>query len=159
MLISTLFCPDRDLGSLKTEYPGTPIMALTATANFQVRDDLIRSLKITGCVTTTASFNRANLTYQIRPKTKKISQEIIDFIVHEHAGECGIIYASSRDNCEKLAKELRESSSRIRAAHYHAGMTKDDRHATQTNWQAGKIHVIVATVRYIPLGARVAEPR
>jgi bloom syndrome protein len=122
-------------------------MALTATANHQVRDDIVRSLKITGCVTITASFNRENLIYEIRPKHgKKVVEEIGTFINDHHRGECGIIYATSRDGCEKLAKELREKH-RVSVAHYHAGMSKDDKLWTQDAWQKGEISVIVATVR------------
>ncbi|CDZ97553.1 type dna helicase rqh1 [Phaffia rhodozyma] len=142
------FRPDyRDLGALKTEYPGTPLMALTATANFQVRDDIIRSLRLENCVTITSSFNRANLIYEVRPKTKKVTEEIATFIREQHAGSSGIVYASSRDGCEKVAKDLRDQYA-INAAHYHAGMTKDDREITQINWQSGEIQVIVATVAF-----------
>lgn len=122
-------------------------MALTATANHQVRDDIKRSLKIQDCITTTASFNRANLIYEIRPKTgKKTSEEIVNFIAEEYPGSCGIIYASSRDGCEKLAKELRDANRGISAAHYHAGMSADDRAWVQRSWQNDTISVIVATV-------------
>lgn len=138
-------CLDRDLGALKIEYPGTPLMALTATANFQVRDDIVRSLKMENCVTITSSFNRANLVYEIRPKNKKVTEEIATFIREQHGGSSGIVYASSRDGCEKVAQDLRDLFG-INAAHYHAGMAKDDREITQTNWQCGVIQVIVATV-------------
>lgn len=143
-----LYPADRELGNLKTNYPGTPMMALTATANHQVRDDIIRSLKITGCLTVTSSFNRANLIYEIRPKPgpKKVIDEIVRFIASDYRGQCGIIYASSRDNCEKIARDIREADPGISAAHYHAGMTKDDRSYIQRSWQEGKVKIIVATV-------------
>lgn len=122
-------------------------MALTATANHQVRDDIVRSLKIQGCITITSSFNRTNLHYEIRPKPKKVTADIADFMLTDHRGQCGIIYASSRDQCEKLAKELRDTYE-VEAAHYHAGMTKDDRAWTQSAWQVGEVQVIVATIAF-----------
>lgn len=152
------FRPDyRDLANLKDDYPGTPIMALTATANLQVRDDIVRSLRIGDCVTITSSFNRTNLHYEIRPKSKKVTDDIAAFIRGGFGGDCGIIYASSRDGCEKVAKDLRDKH-RINAAHYHAGMTKDDRAWTQSAWQSGEIKVIVATVSPRPRPLPFAPP-
>jgi superfamily II DNA helicase RecQ len=151
------FRPDyRDLANIKDDYPGTPVMALTATANHQVRDDIVRLLRMQDCVTVSSSFNRTNLFYEIRPKSKKVTEEIAAFIQADYPTDCGIIYASSRDGCEKIAKDLRDKY-HVNASHYHAGMSKDDRAWTQAAWQSGEIKVIVATVS-TAIGFRTPHP-
>lgn len=122
-----------------------PIMALTATAPNKVQEDIIRVLGIQGCTVLKQSFNRSNLHYEVRPKLKKVMHDIAAFIGTQQPGASGIIYCSSREKCETLAKELREKHS-IQAWHYHAGMSKGDRRKVQEGWQDHKFDVIVATV-------------
>lgn len=122
-----------------------PIMALTATAPNKVQEDIIRVLGIEGCTVLKQSFNRTNLHYEVRPKLKKVMNDIAAFIGTQTPGASGIIYCSSREKCETLAKELREQHG-IPAWHYHAGMTKGDRRKVQEGWQDHKFDVIVATV-------------
>lgn len=133
------------LGELRTQYPGVPIMALTATAQNKVQEDIISSLGIQGCSMLRQSFNRPNLAYEVRPKKKGVMEELHTFIKCYPAGTSGIIYCSSRDKCEDLAMKLRKDYG-IQAYHYHAGMTKGDRRKTQEGWQEHKFEVIVATV-------------
>lgn len=133
------------LGSIRTDYPGVPIMALTATAPNKVQTDIINTLKIKGCTVLKQSFNRPNLQYEVRPKLKTAVRDIAAFIGTREPDDTGIIYCSSRDRCEIMAKELREEHD-IKAWHYHARMTKGDRRKVQEGWQEGKFNVIVATV-------------
>ena len=125
-------------------------MALTATAQQKVQEDIIRSLGIRGCSVLTQSFNRANLHYEVRPKMKNVLENMVAFIQTQGANACGIIYCSSRDKCENLAKTLREDHD-LGAYHYHAGMSKGDRRKIQEGWQERKFEIIVATVSYSTL--------
>lgn len=136
---------DLKLGELRKEYPGVPIMALTATAQEKVREDIINCLGIKGCVTLTSSFNRRNLHYEVRPKLKNVLDNMVAFINTQGPRASGIIYCSSRDKCENLAKELREGHNLV-AHHYHAGMSKGDRRKVQEGWQEHDFEIIVATV-------------
>lgn len=134
------------LGDLRKDYPNIPIMALTATAPEKVQDDIIRVLGIEGCKVLKQSFNRPNLHYEVRPKKKAVLDEIVSFIRTQPSGVSGIVYCSSREKCEIIAKELRDKD--IRAWHYHAGMTKGDRRKIQEGWQEHKFEVIVATIAF-----------
>ncbi|CAK9781434.1 unnamed protein product [Cutaneotrichosporon oleaginosum] len=132
---------------LRKEYPSIPIMALTATAPEKVQADIKKVLGIEGCVMIQQSFNRPNLYYEVRPKLKKVMTDIADFIGVQPPGASGIIYCSSREKCEVLAKELRDKHN-IQAWHYHAGMSKGDRRKVQEGWQDHKFSVIVATIAF-----------
>lgn len=120
-------------------------MALTATAQNKVEDDIIRSLGIRGCSVLRQSFNRPNLHYEVRPKMKNFLKDMVGFINAQGAGASGIIYCASRNKCEDLAKELRETHG-LKANHYHAGMSKGDRRNIQEGWQEQRLDIIVATV-------------
>ncbi|KAG5456987.1 MAG: P-loop containing nucleoside triphosphate hydrolase protein, partial [Olpidium bornovanus] len=143
------FRPDyKDLGRLKQMFPDVPVMALTATANAKVRVDVVQNLNMGNCLTFEASFNRANLTYEVVPKNQKaVHKEIAEIARSFRKGTSGIVYCVSRRQCEEMAEKLNREY-RIPCAHYHAGMEKDDRHRIQSDWQAGKVDVIVATVAF-----------
>ncbi|WRT64029.1 uncharacterized protein IL334_000956 [Kwoniella shivajii] len=135
------------LGDLRKDYPGVPIMALTATAQNKVEEDIIRSLGIKGCSVLRQSFNRPNLHYEVRPKTKKVIDEIVAFVRTQGEQASGIIYCNSRDGCENLAKDLRDHHE-LEAHHYHAGMSKGDRRKIQEGWQEHHFEIIVATIAF-----------
>ncbi|KAH9925306.1 P-loop containing nucleoside triphosphate hydrolase protein [Fomitopsis serialis] len=134
------------LECLRTDFPGIPIMALTATATQQVKEDLIRILKIRGCKVYWQSMNRPNLNYEVRPK-KGVDREIVQFIRAHHAEETGIIYARSRQTCENVAKKLRESYG-LKARHFHAKMQNVDKKDALAKWQSGQCKIIVATIAF-----------
>jgi bloom syndrome protein len=134
-------------------------MALTATAQNKVQDDIIRSLRIGGCHVLRQSFNRPNLHYEIRPKMKGILNDMASFIgVQRKEGKNvpGIVYCGSRDKCELIAKQLREEFG-LRAHHYHAGMSKGDRRSVQERWQENDFEIIVATVSSMLLPGRLGQ--
>lgn len=119
---------------------------MTATAKRNVVDDIIKRLGMRDCVSLSQSFNRPNLNYEIRPKGRNVLGEIANYIKSHHPNESGVIYCLSRNSCEDLAKNLREKHD-IKAKHYHAGMTPQDKAMTQGVWQDSQCDVIVATVR------------
>ncbi|KAL4788349.1 hypothetical protein BJX76DRAFT_175470 [Aspergillus varians] len=144
------FRPDyKEIGKFRTRIPGVPVMALTATATENVKVDVIHNLKMDGCEVFTQSFNRPNLTYELRRKGKhaELLESIAETINTSYQNKSGIIYCLSRNTCEKVAKALRENH-RIKAAHYHAGLKAEDRAQTQQKWQTGETHVIVATIAF-----------
>ena len=144
------FRPDyKELGEVRRQFPGVPVMALTATATENVKVDIIHNLGIQGCEVFTQSFNRPNLTYEIRSKgkLKDVLESIASTITTFYKNQSGIIYCLSRQNCEKIAESLVKDH-KIRAHHYHAGMEPEQKIQVQKAWQAGKYHVIVATIAF-----------
>ena len=122
-----------------------PVIALTATATEKVATDIRKNLGIMDAVTYKSSFNRPNLYYEIRPKTKDIDRDIIKFI--KQRPECsGIIYCLSRKKVEELAEILRAND--IKAEAYHAGMDSATRSKTQDDFLMERINVIVATIAF-----------
>ena len=122
-----------------------PVIALTATATDKVRTDIKKNLGIQDAVEFKSSFNRPNLFYEVRPKTKDINKEIIKYI-KLHPGKSGIIYCLSRKKVEELADILKAND--IKAAAYHAGMDTNVRNDTQDAFIKEDIDVIVATIAF-----------
>jgi bloom syndrome protein len=144
------FRPDyKQIGAFRARIPGVPLMALTATATENVKVDVIHNLRMQGCEVFTQSFNRPNLTYEVRRKGKhaELLDSIADTIKSTYRNKCGIVYCLSRNTCEKVAEALR-TNYRIKAEHYHAGLDAETRAQTQQRWQAGDVHVIVATIAF-----------
>ena len=122
-----------------------PIIALTATATDKVRSDIKKSLGITDAKEFKSSFNRANLYYEVRPKTNDVDKQIIKFI-RQHEGKSGIIYCLSRKKVEELAEVLKANE--IKAAPYHAGLDSATRSQTQDDFLMERIDVIVAPIAF-----------
>lgn len=144
------FRPDyKQLGEMRQQFTGVPVMALTATATENVKVDVIHNLGITGCEVFTQSFNRPNLTYEVLPKgIAKNTLECIGTTINKtYKNQCGIIYCLSRKNCESIAASLAREY-QIKAHHYHAGMEPQEKARVQRLWQSGRYHVIVATIAF-----------
>ena len=122
-----------------------PVIALTATATDKVRSDIKKSLGILDAKEFKSSFNRQNLYYEVRPKTKEIDKQIIRF-VKQNAGKSGIIYCLSRKKVEELAAVLEAND--IKAKAYHAGLDSATRNKTQDDFLMEKIDIIVATIAF-----------
>ncbi|OAT09794.1 RecQ family helicase MusN [Blastomyces gilchristii SLH14081] len=144
------FRPDyKELGNTRTKFPGIPLMALTATATENVKVDVIHNLGMHDAEVFVQSFNRPNLIYEVRrkPKGTNVVASIAETIKGSYSGKAGIIYCLSRQSCERVAEQLRDTH-KIKAVHYHAGLPSNDRISIQRDWQRGKYNVIVATIAF-----------
>ena len=135
----------RRIRPIVNEIGQAPIIALTATATDKVRSDIKKNLGIIDAKEFRSSFNRPNLYYEVRPKTKDVDKDIIRFI-KQHPGKSGIIYCLSRKKVEELAAILRAND--IKAAPYHAGLDSTTRTQTQDDFLMENIDVIVATIAF-----------
>lgn len=122
-----------------------PVIALTATATPKVQHDIQKNLGILDAKVFKSSFNRKNLYYEVRPKTKDVDRDIIKFIKN-NPGQSGIIYCLSRKKVEELAETLKINN--IRALPYHAGMDGATRSANQDSFLNEEVDVIVATIAF-----------
>ncbi|RMZ88203.1 hypothetical protein DV736_g4571, partial [Chaetothyriales sp. CBS 134916] len=142
------FRPDyKDIGNVRKRFRGVPAMALTATATENVKVDVMHNLGMTGCKVFTQSFNRPNLTYEVRPKAKGYLDSIAEIISDTYPGQSGIVYCLSRKDCERLAKKLSQEYG-ISATHYHALLIPQEKANIQKRWQSGDYQVIVATIAF-----------
>ena len=122
-----------------------PIIGLTATATPKVQEDILKNLGITGANTFKASFNRPNLFYEVRPKTKNVDADIIRF-VRQNIGKSGIVYCLSRKRVEELAQVLQVNG--IKAVPYHAGLDAKTRAKHQDMFLMEDADVVVATIAF-----------
>ena len=136
-----LFLPRavRDLGN-------PPVLALTATATPRVREDILRSLKMRDPEVVVTSFNRPNLTYRVLPAREKKHKLPLILDVVRNAAPPGIVYATTRKDCEELAAHLRRSG--VDAAAYHAGMGAAERSDVQERFMTDELSVVVATIAF-----------
>ncbi|QDO95380.1 ATP-dependent DNA helicase RecQ [Formosa sediminum] len=122
-----------------------PIIGLTATATPKVQEDILKNLGISDAQTFKASFNRPNLYYEVRPKTKQVDSDIIRF-VKQNEGKSGIIYCLSRKRVEELAQVLQVNG--IKALPYHAGLDAKTRVKHQDMFLMEDVDVVVATIAF-----------
>ncbi len=122
-----------------------PLIALTATATPKVQHDIQKNLGMLNATVYKSSFNRANLYYEVRPKTTNVDKDIIKYI-RSQAGKSGIIYCLSRKKVEELSETL--SMNGISCLPYHAGMESAVRSQNQDSFLMEKVEVIVATIAF-----------
>lgn len=144
------FRPDyKFLGVMRRQFPGVPILGLTATATSSVLQDVKKILGIDGCLVFRASFNRTNLFYEVRPKPtglKNSVAEICKLISSRFSGQSGIIYCLTQKDTEEVAREMQKFG--IKASCYHANMDAKHRSKTHTSWINNDILVVVATIAF-----------
>ena len=134
----------RSLAVLKERFPGVPMVALTATATPDVRDDIIRQLNLADPSVYVGSFNRENLRYAVFPKEEDAYDRLRVYLQGRRAGAgAGIVYVATRGGAETLAARLRADG--LSALPYHAGMTAAARATTQDRFIAGEVGVVCAT--------------
>ncbi|WP_299609317.1 ATP-dependent DNA helicase RecQ [uncultured Aquimarina sp.] len=122
-----------------------PIIGLTATATPKVQEDILKNLGMSNAQTFKASFNRPNLFYEIRPKTKNVDADIIRF-VKQNSGKSGIVYCLSRKRVEELAQTLEVNG--VKAVPYHAGLDAKTRAKHQDMFLMEDVDVVVATIAF-----------
>jgi len=132
------------LGKLKKEFPETPVIALTATADRLTRQDIIDKLELKQFSLFENSFNRPNIHYFIKPKANYYEQ--LFSYLDEHKEDSGIIYCLSRTSTETLADQLRADG--FAAAAYNAGLEKNIREERQNQFLRDDIKIIVATIAF-----------
>ena len=134
----------RQLAELRKSFPGTPMMALTATATTRVRQDIVKLLQLRDPQCFVASFNRPNLTYRVIAKSKP-SAQVLAFL-RSRPRDSGIIYCQSRKSTESLAAQLNQHH--ISARPYHAGLTPKERSENQELFLRDEVRVVCATIAF-----------
>lgn len=133
-----------ELATLKEYFSGTPVIALTASADTITQKDIVEKLQLNNPSVFISSFNRANISYYIQPKRKAFDR-VLQYL-GEHQNDCGIIYALSRASTESIADKLRQTG--YKAAYYHAGLSSDERARVQESFQKDDTKIIVATIAF-----------
>jgi len=132
------------LAILKQQFPGIPVIALTASADTVTQKDIVERLSLNHAKIFISSFNRPNIHYFIQPK-RDVFGHMLEYI-RKHKDDSGIIYALSRASTEDIAGRLHEAG--VKAAYYHAGMTSPERSRVQEAFQRDEYKVIVATIAF-----------
>ena len=135
----------RNLKGIIKQLGDVSIIGLTATATPKVQEDILKNLDMSDATTYKASFNRPNLYYEVRTKTKNIESDIIRFI-KAHKGKSGIIYCLSRKKVEAIAEVLQVNG--ISAVPYHAGLDAKTRAKHQDMFLMEDVDVVVATIAF-----------
>ncbi|WP_026706204.1 DNA helicase RecQ [Flavobacterium soli] len=135
----------RNLRHIIKQLGDVPIIGLTATATPKVQEDILKNLDMSDANTFKASFNRPNLYYEVRTKTKNVESDIIRFI-KQHKGKSGIIYCLSRKKVEAIAQVLQVNG--ISAVPYHAGLDAKTRAKHQDMFLMEDVEVVVATIAF-----------
>jgi ATP-dependent DNA helicase RecQ len=147
----------RQLGQLRERFPGVPFLALTATATDRVREDIVTQLHLHAPFCFVASFNRPNLSYEVRAKDRGSYRELASLIRDELWAEQRdasiIVYCQSRRSVDELSEQLVGDG--IRALPYHAGLSAEARSENQARFIRDETPVLVATIAF---GMGIAKP-
>ncbi|CEP17088.1 hypothetical protein [Parasitella parasitica] len=153
------FRPDyKQLNILRTVFPKTRIMALTATCPWSVMKDVMRILNMkqpqvqNGTLVFSAPLYRPNLVYSVVPRPDSADttiRHIKDWILKNYKGKSGIIYCLSKKDTEVVAQKIyKDSTGLIKCGTYHADMDEEDKEMVHQQWRSGSIHVIIATIAF-----------
>ncbi|MBY0413207.1 MAG: RecQ family ATP-dependent DNA helicase, partial [Bdellovibrionales bacterium] len=133
------------LGELKDKFPGTPTIALTATADAKTRLDIAHQLRMNSPSIFVSSFDRPNIKYMILDRSDEIKQ-LDEFIKTHHPDDTGIVYCLSRDKVERVAGALNKLG--YRAVPYHAGLSVNERAMNQELFNIEEKIIVVATIAF-----------
>jgi ATP-dependent DNA helicase RecQ len=134
----------RQLGDLRERFPNAALHAYTATATAAVRGDIAAQLRLRDPAVLVGSFDRPNLSYRVLPRVKPLEQTLET--IERHDGEAGIIYCIRKKDVDEMTAALRKRG--IDARPYHAGLTREERTATQEAFAAEQCNIVVATVAF-----------
>lgn len=135
------------LSALHDQFPGVPILALTATADKLTKVDIARQLNLQDYKEFVSSFDRPNLSLDVRKGySAKDKMKTIMSVIRRHRGESGIIYCLSRKGCEQMADKLKEQD--VSVGVYHAGLSSDERSRVQDDFLNDRVDVICATIAF-----------
>ncbi len=134
----------QQLGALRQYFPHIPLVALTATADAQTRDDIVRVLGLGNASRHVTGFDRPNIRYTVLEKHKPFEQ-LLRFL-QDREGQAGIVYALSRKRVDEIAGKLQAKGMRAQA--YHAGLPSSHRQAVQEDFLRDELQVVVATVAF-----------
>ncbi len=166
----------KELRVFKMRFPKVPALVLTATATARVQEDIVQQLQIKSCVQFKSSFNRKNLKFEVRKKTKACIKEMKSLIL-DHCTDrfgrvqTGIIYCFSKFDCEKVSADLNREFAGHRCGacyacksnipnrrctklkkvvvdFYHAGLDAEVRESVQSRWSNDEVHILCATVAF-----------
>lgn len=135
----------RQLATVRERYPETTVVAMTATANDRVREDILAQLDLGDARIYIAGFDRPNLHYSVRQRSRAIVDQIIE-VAKRNRGESGIVYCHSRAETERLARLLDDAG--YSALPYHAGLDRERRAANQEAFERDEVDIICATVAF-----------
>lgn len=132
------------LHELASVLPGIPVVALTATADPTVRNEILEQLRVADCETFVSSFERPNIRIEVLPALERL--KVIEKFLKENRGQPGIIYCLSRKGTEEIAGKLRKKG--FNARYYHARVELDERRKVQNAFQRDEIEIICATIAF-----------
>ena len=130
---------------LKDLFPEVPRIALTATADLETRDDIIKNLHLENCRIFISSFDRPNIRYRVQIKDRERKQ-LLDFIKNEHPDDSGIVYCISRKRAEEIAEFLNGEGFKVLL--YHAGLSQKEREKNQDRFLKEESIIMVATIAF-----------
>lgn len=134
----------RQIGELRDRFPNATLHAYTATATESVRRDIASQLRLKDPALLVGSFDRSNLSYRVLPRVEPLKQVLE--AIERHAGEAGIIYCIRKKDVDEMTASLQKRG--IDARPYHAGLSREERTATQDAFASEQCNIVVATVAF-----------
>lgn len=134
------------LSKFRDNFPNIPILALTGTATQKVKEDVVHVMKMREPLIFQSSFNRPNLIYEVRAKSKSTVDEIFQLIKNKYTNETGLIYCTTKKDCQKVAEKLKKKG--IKTDFFHSEVPASHKTLVQNLWMNGEIKVLVATVAF-----------
>jgi RecQ family ATP-dependent DNA helicase len=138
----------RSLSELKKKFPLIPMIALTATATSVVKSDIIKTLRLVNPRIFISSFNRPEITYEVRYKML-LDNPVGDLknFLRQYPNDSGIIYCRTKRQVDELCVKLSASGEMVAKA-YHAGLKLSERKIVQNEWASGKLKIVIATIAF-----------